>query len=271
MSGKYNSSKIIRFSIVAAFCFLLVLLSPKKIFDPVRGIFLHVFSPVEGIFNSAGNRVGGVLDFFGSISELKKENSRLLKENNILAKEVAGLSIEKRENEILREQLELMPKEKFDLASSFVIGHDPKGAESWLMIDKGRDAGLESGMSVIVSDGIMIGKIEEVYSNSAKVGTLSDPQSHINAMDLETGSRGIVRGEYGLGIIMDMVSQSDNLNDGDTVVTSGLGNNIPKGLLIGKIKEMQVSKDKLFQQALVVPRVDYSDLEVVFVVKNIRL
>lgn len=251
-------------------CLLLIFLNPKGFFNPVRGIFLYAFSPIGKIFNSAGERVGGTLKFFSSISSLKKENASLLRENNLLIKEIASLAVEKKENKILREQLGLLPKDKFDLVSSFVIGRDPQGMESWLMIDKGKNYDLEEGMTVIVSDGIMVGKIEEVYANSAKVGTLSDSESHINAMALETGSKGIVRGEYGLGIIMDMISQTDNLNKNDTIVTSGLGNNTPKGLLIGKIKEIQISENKLFQQVLISPRIDYADLDVVFIIKNMK-
>ena len=87
-------------------------------------------------------------------------------------------------------------------------------------------------------------------------------------MDLQTGAKGIVRGEYGLGLVLDMVSQTDLLNVGDDVVTSGLGSDISKGLLIGKIKELQVSSDKLFQGALISPRVKYANLDTIFIIKN---
>jgi rod shape-determining protein MreC len=86
-------------------------------------------------------------------------------------------------------------------------------------------------------------------------------------MDTETGAKGIVHGEYGLGLIMDMVTQSDTLNDGDTIITSGLGSNIPRGLLVGKIKEVRVSADRLFQQAVITSRIKYSKLDVVFIIK----
>jgi cell shape-determining protein MreC len=65
-----------------------------------------------------------------------------------------------------------------------------------------------------------------------------------------------------------MVSQQDALNNGDTVITSGLGSNIPRGLLIGKIQQVGLSDDKLFQQAIVAPRIKYSKLDAVFVIKN---
>ena len=77
-----------------------------------------------------------------------------------------------------------------------------------------------------------------------------------------------MRGEYGLGIVLDLVAQTDAINNGDTIVTSGLGSNMPKGLLIGKIQELGTSADKLFQPALITPQIKYSKLDVVFVIKN---
>jgi cell shape-determining protein MreC len=52
------------------------------------------------------------------------------------------------------------------------------------------------------------------------------------------------------------------------VISSGLGGELPRGLTIGKISQVGQSVDKLFQQAAIVPAVDYSDLRVVFVIKG---
>jgi cell shape-determining protein MreC len=43
---------------------------------------------------------------------------------------------------------------------------------------------------------------------------------------------------------------------------------MPKGLLIGRLQDVRPTADKLFQQAVIVPQVQYSDLDIVFVIKN---
>jgi rod shape-determining protein MreC len=123
-------------------------------------------------------------------------------------------------------------------------------------------------MPVIVSQGIIIGKVEETYANMAKVVLLTDSESVINVRDLETEAKGVVRGKFGLGLVLEMVSQDDTLNAGDSVITSGLGGDLPKGLLVGKIQEPQSSLDRIFQEAIVAAPVKYSNLDVVFVIKN---
>lgn len=215
-----------------------------------------------------GDNTKGFFDFLGSISKLKNENEDLIKENNLLFSQLILLQEEKKENKILREQLEVSPRNEFNLENAFVIGQDPQRLGSWIVIDKGSSSGLAAGMPVIVSGGILIGKIEETSSVSSRVSLLTNSTSIVNAMDLNSEAKGVLRGEYGLGILLDLVSQEDILNNGDDVVTSGLGGDMPRGLFIGKIQEFNVSSDKLFQQAVVVPRVKYSDLRVVSVIKN---
>lgn len=267
MPQKYFTSKIIKLIAALVVCLVLIFLNPKGFFNPLRGIFLAIGTPFQKVFYQAGGKIGEAVYFLGSISELKNENADLLKENNYLAERVAELEQEKKENIILREQLELLPRDKFDLTGGFVIGRDPQGSESWIIFDKGEKDGIVPGMPVIVSNGILVGKVEEVYSGSSKINLLTGSNSFVNVADVETGAKGIARGEYGLGIVMDMVTQSDVLNEGDSVVASGLGSSIPRGLLVGKIKEIKKSQDKLFQEAVVVPRVKYSDLDIVFAIK----
>jgi len=265
---KYFSSKIIKLFIISAICFLLVFWNPKGIFDPVRIIFLEVAYPFQKSFYMLGRGVDETFSFLGSIGEMKSDNERLIRENDSLVSEVVSLQEAKKENEMLREQLKLAPRDKFDLEPCFVIGQDPQGLGSWLMIGKGGSDGIRTGMPVIVSNGILVGKVDEVGPDSSKVRLLTDSESAVNVNDLETSARGLIKGTYGLGLIMDMVAQTDALNEGDTVITSGLGGEVPKGLLIGRIQEIKASPDKLFQQAIVIPRIRYQKLDLVFAVKN---
>jgi rod shape-determining protein MreC len=267
MSKKYVTSKIVKLVIVLIVCAFLIFFNPKGFFNPIRGVFLSISAPFQKIFYQSSQKIGGTVSFLASISEIKNDNAKLSKENNFLAAQVASLQEEKNQNALLREQLGLVPRDKFSLVGGFVIGQDPQGSESWIILDKGEKDGISVGMAVIVSNGILVGKVEEVYATSSKINLLASSSSSVNVSDAETGAKGIIRGEYGLGLVMDMVTQADVLNVGDTIITSGLGSNIPRGLLVGKIKDIKVSDDRLFQRATVVSRIKYSGLDVVFVIK----
>jgi rod shape-determining protein MreC len=267
MPKKYFTSKITKLVLVMIVCAFLIFINPKGFFAPVRGVFLRITAPFQKIFYGASQRIGGTVFFLTSISEIRTDNAELSRENNFLASEIARLKQVEGENVTLREQLELAPRDKFSLLGGFIIGQDPQGSESWVIFDKGERDGVKPGMAVIVANGILVGKIDEVYSTSSKINLLASSNSSVNVSDTETGAKGILRGEYGLGLVLDMVTQADVLNEGDTIITSGLGGNIPRGLLVGKIKEIKASQDRLFQKAVVTSRLKYSKLDVVFVIK----
>lgn len=268
MPRKYLASKLIKLTLAVAVCLTLVFLNPKKIFNPAKEVFFKAAYPFQKTFYIMGKKTGNFFGLLVSISDLKKENERIMKENASLSAAIADLREQKKENEILRNQLELAPRQKFRLESAFIIGQDPRGSGSWLVADKGRSDGIDSGMPVIVSDGILVGRVSEVYDKSARIVLLTDSSSSVNVMDLETEARGILSGEYNLGLVMELVGQTEVLNKGDDVITSGLGGSIPKGLLIGKIQQVESTQDKLFQKALISAKVKYSDLDVVFIIKS---
>ena len=268
MPAKFLTSRIIKFLMVMAVLLLLVFLVPQKIFNSARGIILEIAYPFQKTFYTLSGRVRETFEFLASISELKAENSGLIKENNQFLAQIAELENQKKENESLRRELELAPRKKFNLEASLVIGQDPSGPGSWIVIDKGRSSGIEVGLPVIVSQGILVGKISEVYPNSSKVAMLTDSASFVNVSDIDTGAKGIIKGEYGLGLVLNMVEQTALLNVGDSIVTSGLGGDLPDGLLIGQLQQIENTRDKLFQRAIVAPEIRYSDLDIVFVIKR---
>lgn len=268
MENKSSTKKIWPPILILGFCLFLIFLNPKKVFNPLFEIFFKLSLPLQKTFYALNQKASNSLIFWNSLNEIKEENKKLIKENNTLLVEAVNQKELQRENEELRKQLGLIPSQSFNLEASFVVGQNPQKLGSWILIDKGEKAGIRAGMPVIVSRGILIGEVGEVYSDVAKVILLTDSESVINVRDLETEAKGVVKGKFGLGLVLEMVSQDDTLNAGDSIITSGLGGDLPKGLLVGKIQEPKASLDQIFQEATVAAPVKYSNLDVVFVIKN---
>jgi rod shape-determining protein MreC len=192
-----------------------------------------------------------------------------------LLSENARLAALAKDDEALRVELKLLPRGIFSLKSSQVIGRDAADDGYALRIDQGSLAGIKQGMPVIVASqdahtaaGVLVGRISEVFPASATVMLVSDPESRINAVVPDTDARGIVKGEHGLGALLDMVLQADVIRSGDTVVTSGLGGDMPEGLFIGTLQEPGFSPDKLFRRAAIVFPTRYDRLRYVFVITD---
>jgi len=264
----FFSRKNLKYLLIVFILLVVIFVSFHGADKPVKRIFFGISSPFLKTFRIFSGGVSGFFDFLGSIGNLKNESEKLLKENGELIAENNRLKDTEKENQTLRQQLDLAPRKNFDLEASFVIAQDPQGQRNYFIIDKGENTGIRTGMPAVVSKGIMVGRVSESYPDTAKIMLVTDPSSVINAEVLDSGARGIVKGEYGLGLKMDMVSQTDVLNEGDSVITSGLGGEIPRGLTIGKISQVGQSANKLFQEASIVPMANFSDLRVIFVVKG---
>jgi rod shape-determining protein MreC len=265
---KFLSRKNLKYLSTIIILIIVIFISARGADNPLKGFFLRIESPFLKTFKIFSGGTEGFFHFLGSIGELKSENEKLIQENReLLAKNALSKDVEG-ENKLLRQELDLLPRKNYDLEASFVIAQDPQGLGNFLLIDKGEKNGLKVGMPIIISNGILVGKIIEIYPTNAKIVLISDKNSAVNVEIEDSGAKGILRGVYGLGLVMDMISQSEMVKEGDTVITSGLGGDMPRGLFVGKIKESGQSADKLFQQASLISPVDFPSLRVVFAVKK---
>ena len=65
---------------------------------------------------------------------------------------------------------------------------------------------------------------------------------------------------------MTYIPQSETISVGDVVLTSGMGGNYPKGLVIGQITEVEQRDIDTYQNASVRPSVNFDRLETVLVI-----
>lgn len=267
---KITSTKLFKIFLISIFFIFLISLNPYRFVGFFGNIFLTLAIPFQKIAYSSSIKFSNTKDFISSIGQLKRENENLIKENIDLTADISRLKDTEKENIALREQLNLSLKNQYELANAFVVGHDPNGQENWIEIDKGSSDGIEVNMPVIIAEGVLIGRVQEVYFKTAKIILLTNSKSVINGIDVETEAKGVIKGEYGLGLIFDMVLQSDFLNIGDSIITSGIGGDMPKGLFIGKVKEVHFSEDHLFQQAVVSVPIPSSKIKVVSIIKNYK-
>jgi len=263
----FSSRNLFRIIVVVAIFGLLVFFNPQNFFNPLRNVFGKMIYPFQFFTYSVSYKFSDIGDFLFSIGQLKEENGKMIKEKQELLSENARLRDMERENVFLREQLNLIPRENFDLEAASVISQDLQGTGNWIETNRGADDGVRDGMAVIISKGILIGKVQQVFSGHSRIMLLSNPRSAVGVAVTQTGAKGIVKGEYGLGMIVDSILQSDSVSIGNEVVTTGTGDT-PRGLLVGIVQQVRPSSDHLFQQAIISSPVDISKLETVFIIKS---
>jgi len=151
-----------------------------------------------------------------------------------------------------------------------VIAGDPSPYARFITINAGRNAGLVPGMPVIGGGGVLVGRIgRNVGPNSAQVQLINDPASFINVQLVGSRATGTVAGQSDGTLRLQNVLQTEVVQAGDLIVTSGLGGGLPPGLTVGQVDEL-ISKDlETLKEATVRPGADVGRLEVILVLKFI--
>ncbi len=254
------------FVFLLAVTLLLIFMHVKGASKPVESGVAQAPRPLTYVFTGIGHSFKSFFSYFSSVSRVNKENAQIRGQLRQLQQDNIVLQQYKLENDKLKKELGYRGTSPYQLISGTVIGKDPTGFSQAIMINVGSKDGVHQGAAVL-AQGVLIGKIVTVQSNTSKVLLITDPQSSFDAQISSTGDNAIVRGSYGSGIIVDMVSQNTQLNKGDQVVTAGLSSEIPKNILIGTIGDLQSNKNDLLQKATVVSSSDLKNLNFVSVIK----
>lgn len=225
-------------------------------------------SAIGGWFSQAGNSTGDFVHLVTSVRELNSELDQLRRENATLRTKLSEDDELRHENEVLRRQLGFGETATRRLVPAQVVGYQPDSFHQYLLIGRGSREGVEVGMAV-VSEGVLVGKISEVSVSTAKVFLVIDPEFKVNGLDQETRATGTVKGQLGTGLIMDKIAQSDAIHPGDTIITSGLGGELPKGIIIGRVESINQSDNAIFQTAQIASVLKFNRLELVFVVVSL--
>ncbi|MFC1721344.1 rod shape-determining protein MreC [Patescibacteria group bacterium] len=240
------------------------------VLNPMVGIAKVILSPVQRGFTVVGDKVGGWFSFIGDISQMDEENNELRQQVDDLMSANAKLREITHENELLRAEIGFQHEYAYETVPAAIVSRSTDPSLRAIEINVGKNKGVEVDMPVIVSAGLLVGRVTEVFETTASVILLVDKQSSINAIVQDTRASGIINGEHGLDLRMDLIPQNEEIQSGQTVVTSGLAGIFPAGLLIGEVGEVQESQNALFKEARITPAVDWDHLEIVFVVTGSR-
>lgn len=223
-----------------------------KMGDLVAPVLSALKEPVATVREAA--------DGLATTLALREENARLREESRRLLvwqAEAARLAVE---NEALRQALRMPRVEAAPLWTTARVVADPGGPfVRTLLLDAGADRGIEKGMAVVDSTGL-VGRVTSVGRASARVLLLTDLNSKIPVITERTRDQAILEGTNDRRPELRFLPKAPSFAVGDRVLTSGQGGVLPAGLLIGEIEEIRD------QRTIVRAYVDWDRLDVVGVV-----
>ncbi len=255
--------------VLAAVAVILLLLHEGGQLQPVENVVNTVLGPIEraasGVFGGIGNLFGAVRD----LNELRTRNAELEKQNQDLLTEIAGLRGMQGENATLRQLLNFTqenPVYKYQTAA--VIGRDPSPYLRYMTINAGSREGLQPGMPVVTAGSTLIGRVADVGLRSSKVQLLNDLSSAVNVRLQSSDVTGLAVGQQDGSLLVQYLPLEAKIADNDIALTSGLGGNLPRNLVVGQITTVQKKDFDVSQAAQLRPAADYERLDVVLVITN---
>lgn len=213
-------------------------------------------------FNSVSN---WVIDLSKGLSRSGEtgQNSLndLIKFSNIEAKLIELQA----ENEFLKSQLGLKDKINFVPLVAQIFNFDSFRFNDFVNIGLGSSHGVRENMNVVGPSEVLVGRIGQVSDKKSQLILLSDPLSKISARTDKAS--GIVIGRLNSNLLFDLIPKNQRLKPGDLVISSGLDGIYVAGLPIGRIKRVINLNSSIYQQAIIEPLVDYSQLNEVLVIE----
>ncbi|MDZ4730131.1 MAG: rod shape-determining protein MreC [Xanthomonadales bacterium] len=159
----------------------------------------------------------------------------------------------KEENRRLRELLDGSGKLDIEFQFAELIDVDLDPFSHRVMIDRGKDRGVEVGQAVIDGNGVM-GQVEEVDLHFSRVRLISDPNHALPVQINRTGLRTVA---FGLGntgrLSIPSLPREADVREGDLIVTSGLGNRFPGGYPVAVIESVDRAEGRMFAEAMARP------------------
>lgn len=219
-----------------------------------------------------------VYGWFRGLVHAKSENGRLRAEVDRLRQQVIQNNTAVQENQTLRDQLAYVDGPRFPAdftaVNARVLARPPGEFDQQIVISAGSSSGVKLRAPVVTADGL-VGDVTLVTRSEARVTLLTDGQSAVAAVDLQTKAVGILRHGSGGGLILDRVSKDQVVGNGDTIITAGtqsgaLPDLYPRGIQIGQVTSVGQNDTDLYKQIQVSAFVRFGSLDSVVVLKSLK-
>ena len=272
LNFKNNTFKVILgITLVASGFLIYTSLYSENVFSSAMNM---VVVPIQGFLLNLSDSAKGIVPEIKPQKELEAENNNLKNEVNELRKMVADYHTLKKRNEEYEKYLGFkQEREDLNFVMATAIGRDPMELFYGFTINKGAEAGIAEGDSVITENGF-VGYVFKVEKGASKVKTILSPELKLSASDSSSGDMGVISGSIKLceeGLTgLSLIPSQNTIKQGDIITTTGFSGMYPKNLLIGKVKEIDYDNLNSSVCAVIEPFEDIKNVKDVLVITGFK-
>ncbi len=264
-----RSGRIFSFAMTMVIVALLIFFSAQGALGPFQSAISLPLDFLQRLFGGTTRSASTFVEDMAEYRRLQQRNKDLEESAAIYQAELAQLREKALDYDRLAALLEYdrFGPEDQQYVTCSVIGVDSTGFVTAIRIDCGRRDGLER-LDPVVTEVGLVGRITELSATGAEVLLITDPNSRVNARLQTTRADGVVIGQLGGDLVMSFIPIDAQVNEGDLVMTNGLGQTLPANLIVGQVLSVALAENELYQEARVRSLVDFDKLEIVQVIIN---
>ncbi|TAK03715.1 rod shape-determining protein MreC [Patescibacteria group bacterium] len=174
-----------------------------------------------------------------------------------LSTDRAELELLRDENLRLRDRLAFQERTRFNAVQATIVLRDASRPTRRFVLDRGADDGVAPGAAVVAGNGQYVGKVVGVTAATATVAEATAPGEKTATTLLNlTRTIGLSEGDGSSLLTMRFIPHDQAIAVNDLVVTSGLEDHVPAGLVVGVVNAVTDDPTSPFQDAVVEPIVD---------------
>ena len=228
------------------------------------GIIGTVFTPANWLATKISD---GITYVFGEATG----NAEYLDRINELEKQVGSLQDQladyenlQKQNQLYKDALELKEENPdYTFVEAKAVSRDAADIFGSYTINKGTTSGISDGDAVLYGNYI-VGIIDRAYPTYSVVKTILDPDFSVSAYEIVSGEISYVTGRAELApdgkCTMANLDSSTSVTYGSIIATAGISGNIPEGLIIGTVEEIEEDNASIASYAVIKPGVDVNNI-----------
>ena len=202
--------------------------------EPFNKMIAQLFLPVQSKIFLMTDSLSEKYTNITNYKNILKEREELKLKNALLETKQIYTENLSEENIRLRSLLKLEEKDP-QIKFGMVTFKDLMNLYEFLYINRGKEDDITTNM-VVISGNNVIGRVIEVFENIAKIEMVTNENFMISSKT-ESGIMGIATGnsEFNNRIIFTPNLDKEKIKVGEIIVSSGISEVYPKGLIVGKI------------------------------------
>ena len=235
--GPTPAARLVFFSLLSLL--LLFVDARYKYLERTRSVLSVLIYPVQQLVTMPGDALHKVGAFLTLQGTLIRDNAELRQRHAEDAAQMLRYQSVLAENQSLRQLTEMRQRVDYPMQMAEIVYLERDIFKRKLLLDKGARANVQAGQ-VVVDDMGIVGQITRVYPWLSEVTLITDKDHAVPVQVLRNGLRAVV---FGSGDTSELALRympiSSDIQEGDTLVTSGIDGTYPPGLPVAKVGRIE--------------------------------